>query len=514
MNSCITGKISKFQGVHIPDHGTSAGYAALIEAYNLTTPIPSTLCAIGLHHKIKLTGAWKFFTPRHEPEASLKGHLVFALKYEGVDLSVLYQLFTKLSPNDLIEIIKSSPTSRYLRRIWFLYEWFGNAPLPIPDLKIGNYVEILDPSQQWAIIGERVPRQRVVNNLPGTPLFCPLIFRTAVIDRYIALNLKQKASVAIKNIPKDMINRTAAFLLLKDSQASFTIENESGSSKRIQRWGRALGEAGRNKLDIGELNRLQKTIIGDARFVSLGLRKEGGFVGDHDRDTGVPIPEHISARPEDIQSLVKGLLAFNERTNRTMDPIMAAACIAFGFVFIHPYSDGNGRLHRYLIHHILAENGYNPSGLIFPVSSAMLNSIGEYQAVLQSYSKKVLPLIEWERTRDNNVCVKNRTAVYYQYFDATPLVEYLFYCVQQTIEIDLPNEAAFLERIDAFTKQVNEIADMPNNIVHLLYKFLSQNKGVLSKRARTREFSLLEDGEVHAIENLYKQLFNHNSRKK
>lgn len=36
------------------------------------------------------------------------------------------------------------------------------------------------------------------------------------------------------------------------------------------------------------------------------------------------------------------------------DPVLAAG-IAFGFVFIHPFEGGNGRIHRYLIHHVLAK---------------------------------------------------------------------------------------------------------------------------------------------------------------
>jgi hypothetical protein len=46
--------------------------------------------------------------------------------------------------------------------------------------------------------------------------------------------------------------------------------------------------------------RLQHIVVGDARYVRLGLRHEGGFVGEHDRETGMPLPEHISAERAEI----------------------------------------------------------------------------------------------------------------------------------------------------------------------------------------------------------------------
>ena len=38
--------------------------------------------------------------------------------------------------------------------------------------------------------------------------------------------------------------------------------------------------------------------------------------------------------------------------------MVAAAAVAFGFVYIHPFEDGNGRLHRWRIHHVLARAGF------------------------------------------------------------------------------------------------------------------------------------------------------------
>jgi hypothetical protein len=79
--------------------------------------------------------------------------------------------------------------------------------------------------------------------------------------------------------------------------------------------------------------RLQQTVIGDARFVRLGLRREGGFVGEHDRETGMPIPNHISASPEDLVSLIEGPGAFDSDAVSGLDAVIAAAVLAFGFGF-------------------------------------------------------------------------------------------------------------------------------------------------------------------------------------
>src|SRR5258708_26545012 len=105
----------------------------------------------------------------------------------------------------------------------------------------------------------------------------------------------------------------------------------------MERWGKDIGEAGSRPLSTGELERLHRIVIGDARLIHLGLREEGGFVGMHDRRTREPIPEHISARPEDLKSLVEGIVAFDQRAVRGgIDPVVVAASVAFGFVYLHP----------------------------------------------------------------------------------------------------------------------------------------------------------------------------------
>jgi len=271
--------------------------------------------------------------------------------------------------------------------------------------------------------------------------------------------------------------------------------------------GRAIGEAGRRPLDLAEMLRLQRLVIGDARFVSLGIRLEGAFIGEHDRQTHQPLPDHICARPEDLSLLIDGMIAFDQGAAKQLDPVIAAAILAFGFVYIHPFEDGNGRIHRYLIHHVLAQRGFNPPGVVFPVSSAILERLDDYRQVLEDYAGRLLPLIEWAPTPRSNVQVLNDTGDFYRFFDATPQAEFLYACVRKTIEEDLPQETEFLRRHDQFRGAVQALIDMPDRTAELLLRFLRQGCGRLSGRARQREFAALTDKEADYFEKIYADIF-------
>jgi Fic family protein len=203
-----------------------------------------------------------------------------------------------------------------------------------------------------------------------------------------------------------------------------------------------------------------------------------------------------------------GLIAFDHTAENDLDPVIAAAVLAFGFVYIHPFEDGNGRIHRYLMHHVLARRGFNPAGLHFPVSSAILDRITEYKGVLESYSRRLLPCIQWEATQKGNVKVLSDTADFYRFFDATPHAEFLYECVRQTIEQDLPNETNFLRNFDTFRAGIENMIDMPERTLNNLFGFLRQNGGKLSKRARENEFAQLTAAEVEKIEELYRVSFS------
>jgi hypothetical protein len=135
--------VSDFHDRRLPEPARPAGYAALIDAYDLKVPLPRTLSAIGTKHRTILKDGWRILTPRHEPEATLEGHLTFAVKHEGLDLAVLKRLFLAVGPNEIATLVRAAPTGGYARRIWFLYEFAKLTEAEVRQVE-GAYAETIE----------------------------------------------------------------------------------------------------------------------------------------------------------------------------------------------------------------------------------------------------------------------------------------------------------------------------------------------------------------------------------
>jgi Fic/DOC family len=501
--------VNKFQGVLVPEESRLAGWAALTQALAVKGPVREPACVSDKHvsGSIREEGAWRVFDRRYWPGENFGEHLSFALRNENLDLLLLKRIFDAVDSKVLEAFVKATPTGIPARRAWFLYELMTGRKLAVPDDPGVPAVDILDPTAYFTGRPRLSRRHRVRDNLLGSGGFCPIIRRTELLTEFTQSGLGEKAAETLGRTGAHLVSRAASFLLLADSLASFEIEGERPPRNRLERWGRAVLQAGKNKLTLDEIVRLQGVLIEDQRFVRVGLRPDGVFLGERDHD-GDPLPEFIGARPSDLQDLMAGMLEANDRMSADdVDAVLQAAATAFGFVYVHPFQDGNGRLHRCLVHHVLAERKFTPAGMVFPVSSVMFDRIDEYRRTLQAHSGPLMSFIEWRPTPQRNVEVLNDTTDLYRYFDATEAAEFLYACVKRTVEQDLPREIDYLRRHDEALRRVMNTVEMPDRLAENLLMFIRKNKGKLPKRRRTSEFKKLTDAEVASLEAVVGEAF-------
>lgn len=499
-----SGPIDVFQEKTVPDGTRLAGWAALIQALALGAPVRRPSCVSEQHVRgsYRQDGAWTAFDKRYWPGDTFADHLTFALRHEDIDLLVLKRAFEAVPQAEVEAIVRAAPTGILARRVWYFYEILTGRTLDVDDAPGVAAIDLLEPAAYFTGKPRLSKRHRVRDNLLGTRRFCPVIRRTKALTEFLELDLAAKARDTVGRTGAHLVARAANFMLLADSRASFEIEGERPPRNRLERWGRTVLQAGKNRLTLDEIIRLHRVLIQDTRFVRPGLRPDGVFLGERDHN-GDPLPEFIGARPDNLDDLMGGLLDANDRMRDDgIDPVLKATATAFGFVYVHPFQDGNGRMHRCLIHHVLAERRFTPPGMVFPVSSVMLDRIDDYRATLQAHSGPLMPFIEWRPTSQRNVEVLNETADLYRYFDCTGEAEFLYACVRRTVEQDLPREIDYLRRHDEAIRRIMDAVEMPDRVAENLVMFIRQNNGTLSKKRREGEFKKLRDEEVSLIEGI------------
>jgi len=191
-----------------------------------------------------------------------------------------------------------------------------------------------------------------------------------------------------------------------------------------------------------------------------------------------------------------------------IDPILYTTIMAFSFLYIHPLEDGNGRIHRYLLHHVLGRQKFYPTDMIFPISSVILNEIEKYREVLIAHSGPLMDCIEWKTTEKKNVKVTNKTIDLYRYFDCTAASEFIYECAEKTIEELLPKEIKYLESFDKSYREAKDFIEMPDHELKQLLTFIIHNGGKLSARKKKRYFEDLPEDIQIDVEEIINENFD------
>jgi Fic family protein len=482
-----------------------AGYAFLLEKLKISG-MPnwhtSFVLSAGTHRSHVQEGLIEEVYPiTYWPGDKVGDHLEFALKYDGVNLSLLKQIFDAVPQDEITHYINSKPTGKYARRIWFFYEFLSEQKLPIKDIIQGNYVEALDSKLYFTIkSGKKSKRHRIVDNLLGDKKFCPVVRKIEQLRRMESVNLRKKCEDLVASYPVELLHRALTYLYKKETKSSFEIEHVKPNASRVEKFISLLELAEKEDFCRKDLLIDIQNRTVDQRFMDSDYRTNQNYVGQTVSYLNEVI-HFICPKPDDLPDLMEGVIEANGRMKEGgIDPIIHAATIAYGFVFMHPFEDGNGRIHRFLIHNILSTRGMVPPGLMFPVSATILKNPLNYDASLEAFSKPLLQLIEYRLDETGKMIVENDTALWYRYMDMTAQSLALFDFVNKTIEKELVKELNFLASYDFTKKEIQDVIDMPDRLIDQFIQFCIQNNGKLSDRKRSSHFEFLKDEELVLME--------------
>jgi len=435
-------------------------------------------------------------------------HLEFALKYDDLNLAFINEVFSILDHQVISDYINQKPNRKYPRIIGYLYEFTRGESI---DVKITttNYEDLLDSSKY--ITGEitKSSKWKINDNLLGTVEFCPIIRRTTELTELLEWDIKKAIENLKHEYSPEIFKRASYYLYKKESKSSSEIEKEEPSKDRMNKFIALLEEAGQKdfeeSLSEKELVRLQNVIV-DPRYADSGFRNFQNYVGQTLRDYSQKI-HYVCPPPQFVNSLMKGIVNLNEKNTYT-NTMIKATMVSFGYVYIHPFEDGNGRIHRFLIHDILVRDGIVPNSTILPVSAQILAHMDEYDSTLETLSKAIERKADYDLNESGEMTVKNAPEIeaLYRFPDLTSHATFLTRAIQTTVNKDIPEELLFLQCYDELKNDIRNIVDMPDIKIDRMILFLHQNNGKLASRKR-EYYKELNNNEIEQMEKAYQQVF-------
>ena len=483
--------------------GAPIGQAWLIEQLKLRAIAPAhTSYVVRAVRRTEVDdGRTTELYPKHyatdpDPVSNLK----FALKHEPFDLGVIVAALKAIGPRPIEEWIRAEPTGAFARRTWFLYETLLGTTIDVEGATTGGYTDALDDERHCVARPKRSSRHRVNDNLLGGPGFCPTVRKTERLATQMGARVDEEARELIESYDPLLLARAVNYLYTKETKSSYALEREIPDDKRAERFVAALRAATSfDPTSKQDLIALQGAIV-EPRYAARDWRDFQNFVGETAGGYRHAV-HYVCPRPSDVPSLMDAWMKLTKRiVDPAVDPVVAAAVASFAFVFVHPFEDGNGRLHRFLIHHVLAKRDFSPHDVIFPVSASILRDRKAYDVVLESFSKPLGALVDWRWAPNEEIVVESDSADLYRYFDATRFAEYLYDRVTDTVRRDLKEELGFVALYDSALAEVKAVLDMPDKKASLFVRVVLENNGKLAKAKRARHFAELSDDEVANLE--------------
>jgi hypothetical protein len=432
--------------------------------------------------------------------ASLIDHALFALKHEDMNLAVLHEASKLIDAWDLVDALHKQPKGMYLRKLAFIWEKANQRELPL-DVHVpnGSYVHMFDPeTHHTGTNWESDSKFRVHFNGIGPYEFCPVVKKNPDMDERGIRTLSRLRSWAQDAKNQAIIDRVMDWSYLSETKSSYAIEGEVPSSNKEHAFRRAL-ESLRHQPDLTEeyLVELQNMVISNPMDQEQQFRTRQNWLQRGGR--GSSAVTYVPPEPEQMLKLMDAFMRMANESRGDVPPIIKAAMVSFGFTFIHPFEDGNGRISRLLAHHSLCRQGAIPMAgsnpAILPLSMSMKASESTYLDALTSFSKPARKMWDVKAISEVDFAFDFQSSpMIYAHWTGQKAAEFLTDCAENALENFLMNETEFIVAYDEAFRVINRKFNLKSKTVNLLIHWIRQNDGKMPNRRKNSE-SLLSLGD-------------------
>lgn len=444
--------------------------------------------------------------------AGVLEHVLFALKYETLQLALLHEALKLVPAQEMLAALEAQRHGRYLRKAAFIWEKAHGLELPWGGTR-GNYLDLFDRALYYTgPTWERSTRFRINFNGIGPYEFCPVVRRDAALQARGEAVLARLSAWATNPANAEVLDRVLGWAYLSETRDSYAIEDEAPSPDKERAFLQAM-EHLRERTPLSEeyLVALQNVVITSPFRLESAFRAEQNWLqrGGH----GALAVRYVPPPPQAMRSLMDGLMRMANSREGDVPALVKAALVSFGFVLIHPFNDGNGRVSRLLAHHNLYFNDalptVNGAPAILPLSVAMKKNEAEYLASLEAFSKPARQLWDVMCIADNEFTFDFRsTPMAYAHWVGERAAAFMADCAQVALEQSLIDEAVFVHAYDQAFARIDREFDLPNKVINLLIHWIRQNGCRMPQRRRNApELLLLKPAQIDRIEAIVAECF-------
>lgn len=174
-------------------------------------------------------------------------------------------------------------------------------------------------------------------------------------------NVLDRVKDYLSEIGESNADRALQWAYLSETESSYAIEGEKTDTTKAERFVSLLQHAHEDvELTEEYLCNLQNQVITNPFDMAFTYRNEQNWLSSGGR--GALGVSYVPPSPECLEELMQAFLKMANSLPKQISPVIAASVTSFGFVFLHPFMDGNGRLSRFLFHQQLCSSGQLQKG--------------------------------------------------------------------------------------------------------------------------------------------------------